>query len=84
MLEWQPPSRVILAWQIDTQWKFDPTLVTEVEINFTPLGNGLTRVDIEHRKLERLGEGAASAREAFDSDNGWAGILKQFVGAQEI
>lgn len=78
VLEWQPPSRVVLAWQIGADWKFDPTLVTEVEITFTGIGAGETRVEIEHRHLERLGAGAERAREAFDSENGWMGVLREF------
>ena len=78
VLEWQPPSRVVLAWQIGADWKFDPALVTEVEITFTSVGEGETRVEIEHRHLERLGAGAERAREAFDSENGWMGVLREF------
>ncbi len=78
VLAWHPPARVILAWQVDTNWKFDATLITEVEITFTSVDAHQTRVDIEHRCLERLGEKAAQARNAYDSDNGWQGLLKTF------
>lgn len=78
VLEWEPPSRVLLAWQIGADWKFDATLVTEVEVTFTALASGETRVDLEHRYLERLGEGAERARAAFDSEDGWGGVLRDF------
>ena len=78
VLHWQPPERLVLAWQISADWKFDPALVTEVEITFTPLSAGETRVDIEHRHLERLGDKAAGVRDAFDSEDGWNGVLKGF------
>ena len=78
VLSWDPPARLLLAWQIDAGFKYDPTLITEVEVTFTALGPSETRVDIEHRKLERLGEKAARLREAFDSDNGWSGVLREF------
>lgn len=78
VLHWEPPGRLVLAWQIGADWKFNPALVTEVEITFTALAAGETRVDIEHRYLERLGENAARAREAFDSENGWNGVLEAF------
>jgi uncharacterized protein YndB with AHSA1/START domain len=80
VLQWQPPLRVVLAWQIGADWKFDPTLVTEVEITFTDVGGGETRVEVEHRCLERLGPDAARIREAFDSEEGWNGVLKSFSG----
>jgi uncharacterized protein YndB with AHSA1/START domain len=78
VLEWEPPSRVLLAWQIGADWKFDAKLVTEVEITFTPVGSGETRVDLEHRYLERMGEGAERVRAAFDSEAGWSGVLREF------
>jgi uncharacterized protein YndB with AHSA1/START domain len=81
VLQWQPPERLVLAWQIGSDWKFDPALVTEVEITFTALSAGETRVDIEHRHLERLGDKAAQIREAFDSDEGWAGVLRGYAEA---
>ena len=78
VLAWEPPSKVVLAWQIDSQFKYDPTLVTEVEVTFTALGPRETRVEIEHRRLEQLGEKAARLRDAFDSDNGWSGVLRGY------
>jgi uncharacterized protein YndB with AHSA1/START domain len=78
VLQWQPPSRVVLAWQIGADWKYDPSLVTEVEITFTALGASETRVELEHRYLERLGPNAERLRAAFDSEDGWSGVLKGF------
>src|SRR5215217_2296890 len=48
VLAWEQPSRLVLAWQIDAQWRFDPSFVTEVEIRFIPDGDG-TRLELEHR-----------------------------------
>jgi uncharacterized protein YndB with AHSA1/START domain len=79
VLLWEPPSRLMLAWQIDSNWKYDPALVTEIEITFTALGAKETRVDIEHRNLERFGDNAARIREMFDSEGGWPGVLKSFA-----
>jgi uncharacterized protein YndB with AHSA1/START domain len=78
VLQWDPPSRLILAWQINGDWKYDPAFVTEVEVTFTALGTHETRVDIEHRNLERFGEKGQPIREAFDSDEGWNGMLKSY------
>jgi uncharacterized protein YndB with AHSA1/START domain len=79
VISWEPPGRVVLAWQINGEWKYDPTLVTEVEVTFTEEGGSRTRVDLEHRHLDRLGEAAARMRAVFDSDGGWPGLLRLFA-----
>ena len=76
VLAWEPPARLLLAWQINGAWKFDPGLVTEVEIRFTPDGNG-TKVELEHRDLARLGDAAEALREAFQ--RGWGSLLEEFA-----
>ena len=81
VLTWEPPSRLVLAWRIDADWRFDPDLLTEVEVSFVPLGDGSTRVDLEHHKLENMGVQAEAARAAFDSDGGWSGILQRYADA---
>src|SRR5579875_785511 len=63
VLAWEPPQaqgkgRLLLAWQINADFKYNPTLLTEVEVLFTP-ENGGTRVALEHRLIERMGERAA-------------------------
>jgi uncharacterized protein YndB with AHSA1/START domain len=78
VIAWEPPSRVLLAWQIGGDWKFDPDLVTEVEVRFTPEGDG-TRVDLEHRDIERFGDRADAVRAAFESAEGWGGLLERFA-----
>ena len=83
VLAWDPPGRLILAWQVDGDWKYNPALVLEVEVTFTALEAGVTRVDLEHRNLERYGDRAAEVREKIGSDGGWAGILKSFVADTE-
>ena len=77
VLQWQPPARVVLAWQIDGNWKYNPACVTEVEVIFTVLGAMQTRVDFEHRYLERLGANAAAIRDLMNS--GWGSILESYV-----
>jgi uncharacterized protein YndB with AHSA1/START domain len=78
VLAWEPPRRLMLAWRIGANWQYDPELLTEVEITFTPEGEG-TRVDFEHRHLERMGEGAEAVRASFESEGGWTGLLKMFA-----
>ena len=81
VLEWDPPSRVLLAWRIRSDWRYDPDLLTEVEVRFVPAGEGLTRVELEHRRLENLGAAAEATRATFDSEHGWAGILGGYAEA---
>jgi len=84
VLIWQPPERLVLAWRInntcvDGNWHYDPSLVTEVEVRFIAEGAGTTRVEFEHRRLERIGEGAEAYRAKVDG--GWGGILEGFAAA---
>jgi uncharacterized protein YndB with AHSA1/START domain len=83
VLVWEPPVRLVLTWQIAADWKFDPNLVTEVEVRFIADGADATRVELEHRNLERFGEGADAMRQAIDAPEGWTGILQLFKQAAE-
>jgi uncharacterized protein YndB with AHSA1/START domain len=80
VLVWDPPHRFIMAWQTTPNWQYEPDLAksSEVEVRFTPEAGGFTRVDLEHRYLERHGEGADAMRTAVDSPEGWNGLLQLF------
>ena len=79
VLVWDPPARLLLAWQLNAEWAFDPELVTEVEVLFAPDGNDGTHVSLEHRHLERLGDRADALREQIGSPNGWGHLLQLFA-----
>ena len=81
VLAWEPPSRILLAWRIGPDWRFDPKLLTEVEVRFVRVAAERTTVELEHRLLENMGDGAAAAQAAYDSEGGWSGILGGFVEA---
>jgi uncharacterized protein YndB with AHSA1/START domain len=85
VLAWEPPRRVVLAWQIKTNWTFEPELTrsSEVEIRFTPEPGGITRVDLEHGHLERHGPDADKMRAGVDNPNGWTGTLARFAAEVE-
>ena len=76
ILTWEPPRRLVLAWK--------PTLAegpsTEIQVTFTPEGEG-TRVDLEHRGWERLGDRAQGARSQYGE--GWAPVLELYAGVAE-
>ncbi len=78
VIAWQPPHALVLAWQINADWQFDPSLLTEVEVKFVAETAETTRVELEHRHLERMGAKAAVARNAVDSPGGWTAILEIF------
>ena len=83
VLEFDRPNRVVVSWDINLQWKHEPdhTRASEFEVRFTPDGPGRTRVELEHRHLERHGEGWESMRDAVGSPNGWNGVLELFAKA---
>ena len=83
VIAWEPPHRVVLAWQLDAQWQYNPSLTTEVEVTFTPLGPSTTRVELEHRHLERFGEMEESVRKGIDSEEGWQGLLRLYAQAAQ-
>ena len=79
VLVWEPPTRVVLGWQLDPDFRFDPNVVTEVEVRFIAEGEGATRVELEHRNLERFGERGEVLREKVGSPNGWSKLLEEFA-----
>lgn len=85
VLAWDPPRRLVLAWQITHEWGYEPDLAksSEVEVIFTPLTDGSTRVDLEHRYFARHGVGAASMRTAVGAPGGWSTLLDLFVAEVE-
>lgn len=79
VLAWDPPQRLVLAWQITSDWKYDPAFLTEVEVTFTVEGPKTTRVVLEHRDLDRYGLAAPTFRNSIDSTGGWGLILQSFA-----
>ena len=76
VLAWEPPERLLLAWQLGADFAFDPGLVTEVEVSFEPEGTG-SRVTLTHRHLERFGPSAE--RVAGQLAGGWPGLVERFA-----
>jgi uncharacterized protein YndB with AHSA1/START domain len=81
VLVWEPPTRLVLIWQLTADWKYDRNLVTEVEVRFIPDGAGATRVELEHRNLDRYGDRADTVRQQIDAPDGWNGLLQLFAQA---
>ncbi len=76
VLAFEPPGRLLLVMQINTQFKYDPAVHTEVEITFAPAASGGTLVTLEHRNLETFGKGSENMIAALTS--GWIGHVEEF------
>ena len=81
VIVWEPPSRLVLSWDISADFQPDPTLKTEVEVRFIAEGKHGTRVELEHRKLDRYGARRDEIRGIFESKSGWGGLLELFARA---
>jgi uncharacterized protein YndB with AHSA1/START domain len=79
VIAWDPPRRLVLAWQITSTWTFDASLVTEVEVRFVEETPTRTRVELEHRHLDRYGEAAAKMVDLFSQEGAWSGMLATFA-----
>ncbi|MEH2627141.1 uncharacterized protein YndB with AHSA1/START domain [Bradyrhizobium sp. AZCC 1719] len=81
VLAYEPPNRVLLSWNISPQWQIetDPNKTSEWEVRFTAETAHRTRVEIEHRHLDRHGEGWQSVRDGVAGDQGWPLYLQRFA-----
>jgi uncharacterized protein YndB with AHSA1/START domain len=77
VLTWGPPERLTLSWEFDCNYKQETGTVTEVDVHFIAETAERTRVEFEHRHLDRLGDRAEEFRGKFD--NGWVAVLESFV-----
>lgn len=83
VLVWDPPHRMVLAWQLDARFAYDALLVTEVEVRFAPVDGGRTRVDFEHRNLDRFGDQAEATKASLDGEGGWSGSFTLYAALFE-
>jgi uncharacterized protein YndB with AHSA1/START domain len=76
-----PPNRLVLAWQLNERWQYepDPAHASEVEVRFIAEGPSQTRVELEHRGFERHGAGADGVRAGIDAPTGWTLVLELFA-----
>jgi uncharacterized protein YndB with AHSA1/START domain len=78
VLAWEPPKRLLLGWQLNSRFAYDPNFLTEVELTFAPAPGGGAVVTLEHRNLERFGDDAEKV--AAQIGLGWPAILADFAG----
>jgi uncharacterized protein YndB with AHSA1/START domain len=81
VLVYEPPHRVVLSWDVSPQWQLETDLekTSEWEVRFVADAPGRTRVELEHRNLERHGEGWEAEREGVAGEGGWPLYLQRFA-----
>ena len=81
VLAYEPPQRVVFSWDISPQWQIetDPDKTSEVEVRFVSESPERTRVELEHRNLDRHGDGWDAVRAGVDSPEGWPLYLQRFA-----
>jgi uncharacterized protein YndB with AHSA1/START domain len=82
VLVWEPPARLVLSWDITADWQYDPALKTEVEVRFVAEGRA-TRVELEHRRLDRFGTRRDEMRRIFETEGDWGRLLALFARIAE-
>ncbi len=81
VLAYEPPDRVVISWDLNPQWQIESDLekTSEVEVRFISETPQRTRVELEHRNLDRHGEGWEGERDAVGSEGGWPLYLRRFA-----
>jgi uncharacterized protein YndB with AHSA1/START domain len=80
VLAYEPPERVVFSWDIGPTWQIetDPRRTSEVEVRFVAESPERTRVELEHRHIDRHGDGWESVREGVQADQGWPLYLQRY------
>ena len=80
VLAYEPPHRVVISWDITPHWQIetDREKTSEVEVRFISETRERTRVELEHRHLDRHGKGWEGERDAVGSEGGWPLYLQRF------
>jgi uncharacterized protein YndB with AHSA1/START domain len=83
VLAYEPPTRLVFSWDISPRWQIetDQARSSEVEVRFIAEGERRTRVELEHRHLERHGEGWPGLAAGVRGDQGWPLYLQRFAEA---
>ena len=81
VLAFEPPNRFVFSWDISPMWQLeaDQSRASEVEVRFIPESERRTRVELEHRHLDRHGDGWESERDGIAGEGGWPLYLQRFA-----
>jgi uncharacterized protein YndB with AHSA1/START domain len=82
IVAFEPPNRVVFTWDIGPTWQVETDLsrTSEVEVRFIAESDERTRVELEHRHIERHGDGWQSVAAGVDGDAGWPLYLGRYGG----
>jgi len=81
VLAYEPPNRIVISWDISLRWQLEDDVrkSSEVEVRFVPETPERTRVELEHRHIDRHGEGWENMRDSVGSPEGWDIGLQRFA-----
>ena len=81
VLAFEPPHRLVFSWDIGARWQLESDLerTSEVEVRFIAESAERTRVELEHRNLDRHGTGWEGMRGAVDGEDGWPLYLRRYA-----
>jgi uncharacterized protein YndB with AHSA1/START domain len=81
VLVYEPPVRVVFSWDIGPTWQLetDPENASEVEVRFIEEAADRTRVELEHRNIDRHGPGWEAVAEGVGHDQGWPLYLARYA-----
>jgi uncharacterized protein YndB with AHSA1/START domain len=81
VLAYDPPTRVVFSWDISPRWQLetDPAKASEVEVRFVAESPDRTRVELEHRNIDRHGDGWEDVRDGVGHDQGWPVYLTRYA-----
>jgi uncharacterized protein YndB with AHSA1/START domain len=82
VLAYDPPARIVFSWDINPYWQIETDLdkTSEVEVRFVAETADRTRVELEHRNLDRHGDGWEGTRDGVQGEQGWPLYLERFAG----
>jgi uncharacterized protein YndB with AHSA1/START domain len=81
VVAYEPPDHLVFTWDISPAWEIetDPERASEVEVHFVAESDSRTRVDLEHRHLDRHGDGWEGMHGAVSSPGGWPKTLAAYA-----
>ncbi|HVB14885.1 MAG TPA: SRPBCC domain-containing protein [Candidatus Dormibacteraeota bacterium] len=80
-LVFEPSRRVVLSWRVGSDWHYDPSVRTEIEIIFVADSPSACRLRLEHRCVDQIGDDAVRLLATFDGQDGWTELLRRYSEA---
>jgi DNA-binding transcriptional ArsR family regulator len=86
VLVWRPPHQIVLSWQVSSDWTFepDPARASEIDVRFLAEAPDRTRLEYEHRHLERYGEHAERMRAGLEAPNAAQAVVNAYAASVRV